>query len=218
MTHDLLPPDPDLQPIHTRDYQVRAYRVDDGAMLLRGAVRDTKPPGLYIEQDDEPLAIHHMVVELAVAYPSLEITRAEVVFEVHPHTTCPTITEHYGKLVGLSIARGFTHKVRELFGGPRGCTHTTALLQAMAPVAVQCMWSMRVAKARELGDPPRGEMTQAQREMFFASNINTCHVWEEEGDHVTALRRGEMPEAPIQISRRLRELGVDPEDWLRRRA
>ena len=48
-------------------------------------------------------------------------------------------------LVGLSIARGFTHRVRELFGGPRGCTHTTALLQAMAPIAMQCFWSMRSA-------------------------------------------------------------------------
>jgi len=38
----------------------------------------------------------------------------------------------------LSIARGFTHKVRGLFGGPRGCTHTTALSQAMAPEAIQC--------------------------------------------------------------------------------
>ena len=30
---------------------------------------------------------------------------------------------------------------------PRGCTHTTALLQAMAPVAIQSMWSFRVAEA-----------------------------------------------------------------------
>ena len=59
--------------------------------------------------------------------------RADVVFEAHPHTTCPAIIEHYQGLVGLSIARGFTHQVRELFGGPRGCTHTTALLLAMAP-------------------------------------------------------------------------------------
>jgi hypothetical protein len=216
--HDLFPPDPDLQPIHTRDYQVRAFKVDDETMLLRGAVRDTKPPHLYIEGDNEPLTIHHMIVELTVSYPLLHISDAKVVFETHPHSYCPRITEHYDKLIGLSIARGFTHKVRELFGGPRGCTHTTALLQAMAPVAVQCTWSMRVAKARELGDPPRGEMTPEQREMFFASNINTCHVWDEEGEHVASLRRGEMPEPPLQVTRRLVELGRDPVEWLRRRA
>lgn len=214
----MLPPDPDLQPIHTRNYEVRAFKVDDGSMLLRGAVKDTKPPHLYIEGDDEPLTIHHMVVDLTVSYPMLEITAVEVVFETHPHTLCPTITEHYDKLVGLSIARGFTHKVRELFGGPRGCTHTTALLQAMAPVAVQCTWSMRVAKAREMGDPPRQPMSPEQREMMFASNINTCHVWDDEGEHVALLRRGEMPEPPLQVTRRLVELGRDPHEWFQRRA
>jgi len=34
---------------------------------------------------------------------------------------------HYESLVGLSIARGFTHKARELFGGPRGCSHILTL-------------------------------------------------------------------------------------------
>src|SRR4051812_49539139 len=87
--------------------------------------------------------MHHMQVDLEVAFPSMEIVASTVVFESHPHVLCPSITPHYEKLVGLSIARGFTHKVRELFGGPRGGTHTTALLQAMAPVAIQATWSMR---------------------------------------------------------------------------
>lgn len=214
---DLLPPDPDLQEIHTRHYEVRAWKIDDTSMLLRGAVRDTKPPGLYIEQDPDRITIHHMVVELTVSYPMLEITDANVVFETHPHSYCPTIADHYQQLIGLSIARGFTHRVRELFGGPRGCTHTTALLQAMAPVAVQCTWSMRVAKARELGDPVRTPMTPEQREGFFAANLNTCHVWADDGEHVAALRRGEMPEPPMQVTRRLIQLGRDPDEWFRRR-
>jgi hypothetical protein len=213
----LLPPDPDLQELHTRDYQVRAFKVDDGTILLRGAVRDTKPPGLYIEADPDRLPIHHMVVELTVAYPSLEITAAEVLFETHPQSMCPDISTTYDQLVGVSIARGFNNRVRELFGGPRGCTHVTALLAAMAPVAIQCNWSMRVARQRELGDPPRPEVTPEMREMYIAPNLNTCHVWDEESEFVGNLRAGNPPEMPVQVSKRLRELGREPEEWFRRR-
>jgi hypothetical protein len=214
---DLLPPEPTLQPLHTRDYLVRAYKVDDDTVLLRGAVRDTKPAGLYIEDDPAPLPIHHMVVELTIAWPSLEITAAGAVFEVHPQSVCPTIAPAYDQLVGLSIARGFNNRVRELFGGPRGCTHVTALLAAMAPVAIQCNWSMRVAKQRELGDPPRAQLTPEMREMMIAPNLNSCHVWDEEGEFVGAIRSGEGIEMPVQVSKRLRDLGRDPSEWFTRR-
>ena len=136
-----------LEVLHDREYRVRAFRKRDDLLLIRGAVRDQKPPGLYIEIDPDPMTIHHMQIDLEIAFPTLEIVGAQVGIEVHPSAGCPSIESHYDKLVGLSIARGFTHKVRELFGGPRGCTHTTALLQAMAPVAVQCMWSMRASQA-----------------------------------------------------------------------
>jgi hypothetical protein len=217
MNDDLLPPDPDLQPLHTRDYQVRAFKIDDGTILLRGAVRDTKPPGLYIDEDPDVLPIHHMVVELTISWPSLEITDARAVFEVHPQSMCPDIAPTYEKLVGISIARGFNNKIRELFGGPRGCTHITALLAAMAPVAIQCNWSMRVAKSRELGDPPRGEITPEMREMFIAPNLNTCHVWDDESEFVAKIRRGDDVEMPVQVSKRLRDLGRDPSEWFTRR-
>lgn len=132
---------------------MKAYRKDERTIVLRGAVRDEKPAGLYIPDDPEPLPLHRMIVALTVTMPEMIITDARVEFEVYPHGGCPAITTHYEKLVGLSIARGFTHKVRELFGGPRGCTHTTALLQAMAPVAIQSVWSMRAMNVAK--EPPR---------------------------------------------------------------
>jgi hypothetical protein len=211
---DLLPPDPDLPLLHTRNYQVRAFRKGDDTLVLRGAVKDDKPAGLYVPEDDEPLTIHHMIVDLEIGFPSLEITAASVVFEAHPHLTCPTITEHYHHLVGLSIARGFTHKVRELFGGPRGCTHTTALLQAMAPVAVQCFWSMQVMDARTEGASLRPAPNAPARAAMMARNLNTCHVWSEDGDQMAAINAGRPPEAPLQIVRRFRELGRDPGEWI----
>ena len=101
--------DPADQLIHERAYVVRAYRKDPETLLLRGAVRDQKPPGLYVPTDPEPLTVHHMIVDMTIAVPSLEIVGAKAVLETHPHANCPRIEDHYDNLVGLSIARGYTH-------------------------------------------------------------------------------------------------------------
>ncbi|MDH3705979.1 MAG: DUF2889 domain-containing protein [Acidimicrobiia bacterium] len=212
MTPSLLPPDDDLELIHTRDYETRVYLVNDDEVLVRGAVSDRKPPGLYVEDDPEPLEIHQMQVELAVRLRDMVITDARVGFESHPTEACPSIGEHYRSLVGLSITRGFTHRVRELFGGPRGCTHTTALLQAMAPAVVQSNWSVGVRRSRAAGRAP-GAIDDPGRVDRFAGNLNTCHVWAEGGDHVAALERGETPLPPLQVRRRLAELGRDAGEW-----
>jgi hypothetical protein len=216
MSDALLPPDPDdAELLHDRQYVVRSFLRRDGAIIVRGAVMDTKPAGLYVRDDVEPLPIHHMVVDLVVTMPNLEITEANVVFEVHPHSLCPTITDHYAKLVGLSIARGFTHKVRELFGGPRGCTHTTALLQAMAPVAVQTLWSMQAVRARESGGSigVGKNLTPEELRAVFAPNLNTCHVWDEEGEFVAARMAGEIEGPPLWIRDRFAKLGRSLDAW-----
>jgi hypothetical protein len=198
-TDSILPADPDgLEILHDREYRVRAYRLADDRILIQGGVRDQKPPGLYMPDDPEPLTIHHMQVSIEVSFPELEITDVTVHFEAHPTTTCPSIVEHYGNLVGLSIGRGFTHRIRELFGGPRGCTHTTALLQAMAPVAMQCFWSMRAATAKLNGEPnPLVDRDRMKDDQGWTRIIGTCHVWDPDGPAVAARLSGHPEEAPL---------------------
>ena len=215
------PVDDDGEPmevLHDREYRVRAFRKADDVLLIRGAVRDQKPPGLYIDVDPDPPTIHHMQIDLEIAFPSLEIIGARVGIETHPNAECPDIEDHYGKLVGLSIARGFTHKVRELFGGPRGCTHTTALLQAMAPVAIQCVWSMRASQARRSGatSSAMADMPPEQRRMMWQMNLNTCHVWAEDGEQVKRLESGGEFAPPVFAQERMIQLGLKPEDWRKR--
>ncbi|MGI9595922.1 MAG: DUF2889 domain-containing protein [Acidimicrobiales bacterium] len=208
--------EPDHPLLHDRTYSVRAYRRSDTELLIRGQIQDQKPPGVYVAEDPDPLTVHHMIVDIVVEFPTLEITAAEVVMETHPHTSCTSITGHYDELVGLSIARGFTHKIRELFGGPRGCTHTTALLQAMAPVAIQSIWSMQATDPGE-GTPVPAPMpknpTDEQIRERFAHNLNSCHVWREDGDTIAAIKRGEEMEPPLWVVDRLEKLGLDPGAW-----
>ena len=209
----LLPLDDDLDLIHTRQYEARVYQVSDEELLVRGAVSDMKPPGLYILDDPEPMEIHQMQLELRVALPNLEITAVQVVFETYPNSKCPIIANDYQKLVGLSIARGFTREIRNLFGGPNGCTHTNALLQAMAPAAVQAMWSVSIRNGRQNEGSAIASSSKA-RESRIAGTLNTCHIWAEDGEHVAAVRRGDRTDyPPLPVRDRLRALGRDERNW-----
>jgi hypothetical protein len=212
-SNKLFPVDANYPLIHTRQYQVQAFRMSDERFLLRGAIVDEKPAGLYIENDPDPIWMHHMIVELQIVYPTFLIEKASVEFKNHPHLGCTNITDHYQKLEGMSIARGFNAKVRELFGSSRGCTHIGALLAAMAPVAIQTGWSMRVSSVGEIDDSSKSpEDFQEQRVKQFASTINTCHIWDELGDMVAKVRAGEEIEMPLPVVRRLRDLGRDETD------
>lgn len=209
----LLPADDELELLHTRRYETRVYRLAADELLVRAAVSDTKPPGLYVEDDPDPIEIHQMQVELRVRFPGLVITAAKVDFATHPHGDCPLIAVAYQKLVGLSIARGFSGKVRELFGGPKGCTHTNALLQALAPAVVQAVWSLSVREIKRKGEPRRIPVAE-EREERIAGNRNTCHVWADGGAHIDRLRRGDLSEfPPIPVKQRLRSLGRDERSW-----
>lgn len=213
---EILPPPPaGAVVLHDREYRVRSFLLEgtgptgERRMLIQGALRDQKPTGMMVVGETEPLTIHHMQVEIEVAYPSLEIVAARVVFEEHPHLECVSITDHYQGLVGLSIARGFTHKVRELFGGPRGCTHTTALLVAMAPVAIQTRWSVSSVDngpVSTLGPDEHPVRSRGELDGLVASSMNTCHVWAEDGPAVPVIRAGGTFDEPITLTRRRREL------------
>jgi hypothetical protein len=124
------------------------------------------------------------------------------------------VLDHYQLLVGLSIARGFTHRVRELFGGPRGCTHTTMLLQAMAPVAIQSLWPFLRPEPDEVPVTLEARLERAQE--HFARNRGTCHVWAEDGPMAAHLAAGEEIPMPLFAKQRFEERGIPFERWAER--
>lgn len=203
----ILPPPPDgAEPIlHNREYRVQSYYLAPDRILVQGAVRDQKPPGIYIPNDPEPLTIHHMIVSLEVGIPSMEILAASTEFRTFPNGTCPGIVEHYDQLVGLSLSRGFTHRVRELFGGPRGCSHTTALIQAIAPVAMQSIRSHQAVEAMAAGQP-HPLVERAPDDASAKRLVNTCHVWREGGERVGHMATGGEEAQTLVVLHRLRDL------------
>ena len=210
------------EPLHRRNYAVRSYRISRDRFLIRGVVDDRKRASNWIPSDSSMMVMHHMVIDLVIEYPTLTILKADVTFEAHPNDICFHIEDRYHLLEGVSIARGFTHKVREMFGGPRGCTHVTALLQAMAPVAVQSIFGMGRANSREdaiaagsaTADQPLPPPTAEEARMAAMVSLNSCHVWDEEGETVRALKAGESIPLPLPLQRRLAKHGFDPDKRL----
>lgn len=193
-------------PIHRRSYDCEAFAEGDDRIRVRGHLNDTKPLGLGIA-DGEPLVIHDMTIELVVRVPEFVIVAVDSEMGVHPYQVCPAVLGDYDQLVGLSITRGYSRRVRELFGGPNGCAHMGALLQALGPVAVQASWSLSNLHG-DLTDRAATDTESDDRERRIRLNTNTCHVWAEDGDHVRAVAAGEVPGRPAWEEGRLRQLGL----------
>jgi hypothetical protein len=181
---------PDEELIHDRTYRVRAYRRSPDQIRLRGMVRDIKPMIMWVETGTGPIEVHHMIVDLIVDYPDMIISEVDVEFATNPHDGCPAIASKYQMLVGLPVTRGYIDKVRKLFGGPRGCTHTTALLLAMGPVATQAMTSMAM-----YGRQP-DDWDRSDRPFNSDHMLNTCHFWSEDGEAIALVRAGKHPGRP----------------------
>ncbi len=192
--------------IHQRSYETEAFAEDDGTMRVVGRLVDTKPQGLGLV-DGEPLVIHDMVVEMIVAGDTFEILDISTTMHVHPYGQCTKVLDSYRQLVGVSIARGYSRKVRELFGGPMGCSHIGALLTALGPVAIQASWGLN-----RLHDDPAEwsqlDIDPADAERRLRMNTNTCHVWSAEGEQIARLNRGEEAERPEWEQVRLTKLGL----------
>ena len=200
--------------VHRRSYEVRAYHLGGTKLLIRGVVDDQAPPGMAIPTDTEPLRFHHMVVDVTIEMTTTNIDAIEVRFEEHPHLECVKIADTYQRLVGTPIGRGYSNRVKELFGGPRGCTHVLALLQALAPVVAQARWPMfSLMRTTEGGTGKQEQMSPEQRRMLSRANLNTCHVWAEDGEIMSLVDQGRPVPVPDPILRRMTELDLDPTTW-----
>jgi hypothetical protein len=52
--------------------------------------------------------------------------------------------------------------------------------------------------------------------MSLRANLNTCHVWAEDGELITAAREGRPMEMMLQVRRRFEDLGLPEEQWVDR--
>jgi len=125
--------------LHRRTIEIRGYRRADGLYDIEGHLLDRKDIDFKLaagmRRAGEP--IHSMWLRITVDR-TLTIVAAEAFTEAMPYAgECDKITPDYAKLVGVAIRPGYHQRVRELFGGVRGCTHITELAGALATAAFQ---------------------------------------------------------------------------------
>lgn len=160
--------------IHTRDIKIATYACDGVHIIVEGELNDNRIVPNYSHRGElyPPGNIHHMFIKLLIEIESIRIVKVEVEMPGIPHQDCPEASRNFAKLEGMRIAPGFTSKVRNLIGGPKGCAHLSGLLLAMASAAIQGLWTYRAR------DPERSKDNDEMANDYL---INTCWVWREGG-------------------------------------
>jgi DUF2889 family protein len=163
-------------PAQVRTIRVTATRVGEHELEVTGHLVDERPVGTGVDwlDDGHGTTIHDMTLTLRVRHPDLVVLSVGGTMAEHPYTLCPDALPPLQRLVGLSVARGFTRAVNERFGRQHGCSHLVALVHAMAPVVRQGAGAaFRVAAPPAAGVPPGTE-----HDAWF---VNSCQAWREDG-------------------------------------
>ncbi len=134
------------EPIHTRRIEILGYKREDGLYDIEAHLVDTKPVDFKLAAGVRPAgeAIHDMRLRITVDR-TLTIVDAAASMEGMPYVGhCDRVVPAYRKLVGLAIRPGYLQRVKELFGGVRGCTHITEMASMLATAAFQTMAGQRL--------------------------------------------------------------------------
>ena len=122
-------------PVHRRTIEFEAY--DEGDSLsVTGRLRDERP---WAADTDRVEHVHDMDLVVRVRKDDLTITAATATMVRFPHAECPSITDAFQALVGLSISRG-------LHAGRAGTLRRCERMHASRATGPHC-WSR--------GDPGR---------------------------------------------------------------
>lgn len=127
--------------VHARTIEIRGYKRADGLYEVEGHLLDTKPYDFRlaagVRKAGEP--VHSMWLRVTLDR-TLTIVDAEAKMDAVPYVDdCGRIVPAYRRLIGLSIGPGYLQKLKELFGGVRGCTHVSELAAALATGAFQTL-------------------------------------------------------------------------------
>jgi hypothetical protein len=164
-----------LEKIHNRNLDISSYIVDDEHILISGEFKEKNLITVYERSGEliEPNVFHHMQIQLLVKVSELKIMDIKVKIPGAPHdNVCREMENSLDKIRGLSIAPGFTSKVKKIAGGIKGCVHLTTLLLSMAPAALQGYWIFRAR------DKDRKENSEFDIGEYLT---DTCWAWRKNG-------------------------------------
>jgi len=168
--------------IHNRGIEITTYDAGDLQILVEGRLQDKRLVETHHFSGETlaPQTYHHMILRLLVKGPVLTIEDLEVEMPTAPREACIETLAMMEPVKGMRISSGFTSRVKELVGGPRGCAHVVSLLLTMAPAAVQGFWS-------HLAQDPAKTKALAPRLSQYL--IDTCWVWRQDSPDLKHYRQ-----------------------------
>jgi hypothetical protein len=143
--------------VHTRQITCRGYRRKDGLWEIEATVFDEKGQTVPFKTRPDITPgerIHHFSLSVAID-DDYTIRDARAATLAAPWPICTDVAADYRRLIGLRIGPGFNRDVREVLGGPLGCTHVTDLLGQVANTYMQTSFPDRVARQRRISGDPR---------------------------------------------------------------
>lgn len=158
---------------------MEAFARDDGLWDIDAHITDVKAfvahLAAVVREAGEP--IHDLSIRLTFdsEFNIVDVVASSDAVPYPGH--CDRLAGVYRSLVGLNLARGFRHAVKERVGGIAGCTHLTELAQILPTAAFQ-------AVAGEAFDPesPRAP-TSSDTKPF---QLGRCHALRTDGPAVAA--------------------------------
>ena len=168
--------------IHTRNIEISTYESGGENIIVEGILKEDRLIPFYHNSGEKhpPQTVHNMVIQMLVECSSLTIREINVEMPETPHEECIQTANSIQKIKGLSIAPGFTSKVKKALGGLNGCLHLTTLVLAMAPAIIQGYW---VYRNKEKAD------NKISPEIIKDYLIDTCWVWRKDGPLAEELKQ-----------------------------
>ncbi|MBK19210.1 MAG: hypothetical protein CMM52_10300 [Rhodospirillaceae bacterium] len=163
-----LSPAADREPIQTRAIEVSSYRRTDGQWDVEGNLTDTSAYAFdneYRGTIEPGVPIHDMWIRLTLD-ETVTITEVDAVMDGTPYAICPGIAAAFQKLEGEKIGPGWNRKIRDFFGGAKGCIHMVDLLRPIGTIGYKTV-------KREAG---RRNAVEDEKSSDMPYQVNTCHA------------------------------------------
>lgn len=158
----------------TRDITIDSCALDETHFQVRGQLTDTRRD---YEDPTQQIMVHCIVARITVNTKTHCITEAEFGLpKMAFKGMCENLPNGAELLEGVDITKGFSFKLRELYGGRRSCFHLSSLLQAMVPALMQCRsWNFEF---KQMDADLPAERVPAAMDAMLRSVKNSCHAWD----------------------------------------
>lgn len=165
--------------LHHRQVNMKFYRRSDGLYEVEGHLTDSKSHPFMRQLGQKNLEpgdpVHDIIVRLVID-TDLQVHDVRATMLATPFGVCRGAQQTLDGLIGLTIAKGWNKKVRDLLGGSKSCTHIMEMLGPMATTAYQGLAPQRIERTNK-----------PENEHLRRAKVDSCYAYSAEREIVARL-------------------------------